>query len=276
MYGLPRLSWHAHCRLTYRPKMQWPNLNLRSVKLGTHISRVECNVGAQVRAPKALRVTLALNRDGEMGGLSPHAFNWGENMKKMNSTEEQVLFFFYHAVALQAWSMVEHAVARLAASSVEGATAAKLFSAYYGIDSFRSKLEFTARMIASDLDGNTKLKDEWKLLRTAIESASSLRNKLAHWHAVPQPSGGPGSVWHLLRPTLSPRIAKMTNQPTIKLMDLVRAQIQFRRLQVETENFNSHCRGQGDYMPLDSGSFVVPNLEQIRNQFDKFYATALK
>ena len=173
---------------------------------------------------------------------------------KITAEEEQFCFQLEHANAIQHWANVEQALASLVSDHWPRASRAGLYVAFYGIDSFRSKLEFADRLLHAMINGDGKLWDEWSTLRKKVEKLSAKRNKLAHWTRATYDREKPGRRVVLEMPVRSPRAKEVAPKgllggapdDALGVRELVEMRFQFFGVTGELWNFQEHLAGNPD------------------------------
>jgi hypothetical protein len=127
-------------------------------------------------------------------------------MTNINLTfpEEQLLFHFQHSLGMTQFAYLEEHLAALVTAEVAGAPGAALHIAFFGIENFRSKLEFADRTMEVRLKERKELLHEWKQLHAGHLAVSAKRNKFAHWSAMHYPSAKAGRRLVLLPHPLKP------------------------------------------------------------------------
>ena len=77
------------------------------------------------------------------------------NLGDLHPVEKHLLFFQEHSLAITQWAMLEQALGRLVAAGFpDRETSQAIFNAFFGIGSFRSKLEFADRYLQLRLVGD--------------------------------------------------------------------------------------------------------------------------
>lgn len=120
--------------------------------------------------------------------------------------EEQMMFWQEHSSSVTQFAQLEQALAALVASAFarERISRKALREAFFGIEAFRSKLEFADRYVHALADGVPGLLGKWEPVRRKCESASQARNMLAHWLVIHVPNEKPGRRTVLVPPALRP------------------------------------------------------------------------
>jgi hypothetical protein len=100
----------------------------------------------------------------------------------MNLTmhEEYLLFHYELGSTIGLWASVEHALAALATACVHPIEYNTVSSGFFGIENFRSKLEFVNRMVRSAAAERQEVLDEWDKLNARMKEGSSARNQIVH------------------------------------------------------------------------------------------------
>lgn len=119
-------------------------------------------------------------------------------------SEEQQMFYQEHSLGITQFAGLEGALATLVAAGVDTASSAAIRTAFFGIESFRSKLEFADRYIQLRLQGEAGLLENWASTRLGCQAANMGRNKLAHWRQITYMEGLPGRRVVLIPPLLNP------------------------------------------------------------------------
>ncbi len=122
----------------------------------------------------------------------------------INQADEQQMFHIQHSRAFVAFASLEQQLAGLLTLWADEKTAEALFNAFYGIESFRSKLEFVDRFMLNHLSGNEPGKASWKAALAACQKSADGRNKLAHWHLHGYADEKPGRRFVLIPPSINP------------------------------------------------------------------------
>lgn len=103
--------------------------------------------------------------------------------------EEEQIFYREHSKAITAFAYLEQELSLLCSIGVDETAGTLSRVAFFGIESFRSKLEFCARYTEQRLKGDVGGLGEWARLHRACVRASKERNKLAHWIVRVYPNG---------------------------------------------------------------------------------------
>lgn len=164
--------------------------------------------------------------------------------------EEQVLFHYELGKSIAQWASVEHSLGYLAAACFPQSSYSVAIAGYFGIENFRSKLEFADRMVQQVTEGRPELLQRWDALAVRIKSGSELRNKLAHWSFTNYPEGPVGRRVALTKwievlqgDSLLPKHERKRQGPALAppeaicALQLGEAQVQFRELWITLENF---------------------------------------
>lgn len=104
----------------------------------------------------------------------------------MNKDEEEWCFFHQIGYAMSMWALVEYQLHVLAVLALAPKDRFVFYSAYTGIENFRSKVGFVDRAISKGIQ-NEELKTDWEKLADRILTVSTKRNKLVHWGFVGYP-----------------------------------------------------------------------------------------
>lgn len=175
----------------------------------------------------------------------------------ISAEEEQFCFQLEHANAIQHWANVEEALASLVSDHWPKVSRAGLYVAFYGIDSFRSKLEFADRLLHAMINGDEKLWDEWSKLRKKVDKLSAKRNKLAHWTKATYEREKAGRRVVLEMPVRSPRAPRQAPEAlsapidALGVRELVEIRFQFFGVTGELWNFQEHLVGNPSVVTSD-------------------------
>lgn len=199
-------------------------------------------------------------------------------MAGVTLNEERLMFHREHSVAITQWTHIEQSLATLAAAGVPlGNASAGIANAFFGIESFRSKLEFVDRFIQRLLLGRSALLSEWAAIKGRLETSAAARNKLAHWRLVSYAEAKPSRRYVLEPPGLNPSSklaaaaakAKGKSPPTTSLgvLEVVRIRHGIFVGHIEIQNFHARAAGQAEPFV---GEFVqplkVPSLRDLRRE----------
>lgn len=165
----------------------------------------------------------------------------------------------------------------MAAGIPDRESSSAFFNAFFGIESFRGKLEFADRYLQKRLaDGPSELLSEWRSLEGRLDTASKARNKLAHWSLIGYSDGKPGKRYVLHPPAVkasnnwSKEIAKADGKvPTFALgiVDLAKWRMTFFTLVVALESIRARAANVAEPHHLNVVEFPAPRLEELRTQF---------
>lgn len=190
--------------------------------------------------------------------------------------EEQFCFYEQYATALTQWASLELQLGQMVASVSGDGQSTALFNAFFGVEDFRSKLEFADRYVQVLGQTRKELVSHWSVTKKQLQPLSETRNKLAHWQATVYSDGVLGRRQVLVPPSLKLSKRKASDdelrakgQPlhaAIGILDLAKfrsktliAMLRIGALRYLGEGVNS------DYNTMDAMSRQVdePFLDQI-------------
>jgi hypothetical protein len=103
----------------------------------------------------------------------------------MNIAEERVAFFHEIGLAVTQWAEVEAMMFHVTAVAMRNLLDADLLSyGFFSVENFRSKLEFSNKIILKRFEDNQSHIDSWIDLCKRIDACSSRRNHLAHFSVL--------------------------------------------------------------------------------------------
>jgi len=100
----------------------------------------------------------------------------------MAVTHNQEFMLFYHKLgeAIASWANVESALFNVFLRGFKKGNYDALYSAYFSIESFRSKLNAVDRVFRGSIDDKKTLAT-WTDIKDTLNTLSTARNRLAHW-----------------------------------------------------------------------------------------------
>ncbi len=122
----------------------------------------------------------------------------------LTPNEEQLMFYQEHSLCITQFAGLEQELAGIIALGRDRTTATALQTAFFGIESFRSKLEFVDRFVQELAVENRAQLDLWRDCHETTKQAQERRNKLAHWSLVVYADDIPGRRVVLVPPPLNP------------------------------------------------------------------------
>lgn len=200
----------------------------------------------------------------------------------MNLTmnEEHGMFHYELGNCITYWAFVEQSLCNLAAGCVGAGDYNTIVNGFYGIENFRSKLQFVDRMVQSAVSDRPELLRAWTLLDKRITQASVVRNQLVH-RTIGIYDKAPVGKRYALVPHLElhravvifPLVRMMESKPPAEAMflrQLAAAQSRFFGVQVSIANFKDSMAGDAKFFPesLERG-LAIPDLRSLRSRFRK-------
>lgn len=176
----------------------------------------------------------------------------------MKLVEEEVAFFYHVGSAMQQWAYLERKLQSLACACVSPIDRPSIATAFWGIENFRSKLQFTTALVLGKLGKTIQIEEDWAVLDARIRSASSKRNAIAHGVTNLVADEVPGRRWGLIPwilpsepdPKRKPRMpsskARKAKQPSyaICMTNLELARGEFHAVMTALVNFEEALRGR--------------------------------
>jgi len=122
----------------------------------------------------------------------------------LNMGEEQLMLYHEHSKAIFQFTLLEGLLASLVTNWAEDEQGKILFNSFYGIENFRSKLEFLDRFMLNHIGDNAEHKKAWKFALDKCKAVAQERNKLAHWYMAFYSDERPGRRIVMIPPAFNP------------------------------------------------------------------------
>ena len=176
----------------------------------------------------------------------------------MQLAEEEVAFFYHLGTAMQQWAYLERILQGLACACVSPIDRPSIATAFWGIENFRSKLQFTSALVSVKFGNTPQIAEDWAALEARIKSASAKRNAIAHGVSNLVPHEVPGRRWGLVPwiPPAEPEPKRKSKAPSPKakkakqpsyafcMLNLELARGEFHAVMTAIVNFHEALRGR--------------------------------
>ena len=113
--------------------------------------------------------------------------------RALSVTEETLMFAHERSTAIEMFVHIEQMLAALMSAGVDLQAATALGSAFFGIESFRGKLEFADRFVQHKVQHQPELLALWEGARKACQAANAGRIKVVHYGQTHYVGGRPRS-----------------------------------------------------------------------------------
>jgi hypothetical protein len=187
----------------------------------------------------------------------------------MREAEEGVAFFHELGVAITTWARLEHtlfAVTSWSFAKRAKATFPDFHTAYFSIENFRAKLQFSDTIISGAVKG-TPLANDWAALVAQLATRAKARNRLAHHPMSFFPENPVGRrvalVPHIAAPASGKRKPKYP-PGALFVRDVARVKHEFLATMTTLENFSSRVQGEPEFWPKsDERPRDPPTIHQL-------------
>lgn len=221
-------------------------------------------VGHQPHAPQHAKWDAAHNR-------IINDFRSRPDRQPMNLEEEQVCFYGEIGLAITNWAHVEDRLRRLVMSCVIEPGRSAIAVGFVSIENFRSKLDFTDKVVRRSYHGKLN-EEEWAKLVDRARRASFRRNKLAH-RRIRRIEKAEVGRRYALEPWISTkdewkRAGDDKPLPgALCLRDIVAIRFEFVALTYALENFCSRLEGRKEPHPKSAEQpQYPPTIRQIKHR----------
>lgn len=182
-------------------------------------------------------------------------------VRPLSATEEDLMFHYNHSQGIFFFSLVERQLATVVSGWTGESEAGILFNAFYGIDTFRGKLEFADRYMQHRLGaGDKEAVKPWKRAYELCQKAADNRNKLAHWYSARFPNEKKGMRVVLVPPSFGPSttfaLDKRAEQPgmapgySLGVLGLLQIQSSAMKAFYALVAMQAIMKGNGDSFPM--------------------------
>ena len=124
--------------------------------------------------------------------------------RPLSISEEQLLFAQEHSAAITQFVNLEQILGDLVAAGIDKTSSRAVRTAFFGIESFRAKLEFTDRYIQLRVSDSPELLALWANVLRACNTANTGRNQVVHYSKITYVQGEPGRRIVLVPPPANP------------------------------------------------------------------------
>jgi hypothetical protein len=190
----------------------------------------------------------------------------------MREAEERVAFFHELGVAITTWARLEYtlfAVTSWCFAKRARAHFPGFHKAYFSIENFRAKLQFSDTIISGAVK-DTPSASDWAVLVDQLATRAKARNRLAHNPTSFFPDNPVGRRVALVsRVGLSTSGKRKPKYPPDALFvrDVVRVQREFFATMMALENFSSRALGEKEFWPkADEQPQNPPTIHQLVRQ----------
>jgi hypothetical protein len=200
------------------------------------------------------------------------------NKTPMTMNEEAIALHFLLGRAISAWASVERSLCAVSSACFTKHNFNSSTLMFFSIDNFRSKLQSVDNLFSTKFDGTKNARD-WERIHQTLERLSSIRNKLAHYHAVTY-TGIPGRRI-ILVPILSktPRLKQKTPKPpagSLAIRDIAYAIHQFEAVGHALDFLFLRVTKQKHHLPASlTQEGDVPTMEAITYQIRSIFSEML-
>jgi len=195
----------------------------------------------------------------------------------LQPVEEQMMFWQEHSTAIAQFAQLELGLAQLVSAGVDEGVRKAMHAAFFGIEAFRSKLEFADRFVRIRVEGSGPLTDRWTAVHALCKRSSEGRNKLAHWVVIHHTSAKPGEQVVLVPPSMNPK-DKMAAEPDWKTSQtppsyalgvrrLVEIRYGFFDATIQLRRFLAEASGSPDPFPSYTTRAQAPTLAKLIESF---------
>lgn len=134
-------------------------------------------------------------------------------------------FYFHFSSCINLWALTESRLAYITCCCVEECSRGMLYEAYSSIENFRSKLEFSTKLIFEKFSSNNIAKEHWEKIRAQLTKCAGKRNRIAHGNIINMPFNAVGKryavvPWHYENPYMKGH-ADSKSDNNIYLKDLL-------------------------------------------------------
>lgn len=191
----------------------------------------------------------------------------------MTAEQERAAFYYELGVAITQWAHVERTLCDIATfcfardpSNFSMEQYADHYDAFFAIENFRSKVEYTSAVFERRY-GTTDYSTDWKTLANKLGKRATMRNHLAHYPVMNYVDTPPGR-----RICIAPRQIHLGKSPTylagaLFLADIIGIRLRFRALDRQLESFLGRLRGLKDTREeRPSLSPDMPTIQKILDQ----------
>ncbi len=102
----------------------------------------------------------------------------------LSINEEQLVFGFEHSLTITQFAALEQILGDLVAAGADARSRNAVRTAFFGIESFRTKLEFADRYVQLLVKDSPDLLERWRIVLKACNKANIGRNHVVHYTKI--------------------------------------------------------------------------------------------
>ena len=190
----------------------------------------------------------------------------------MTAEQERALFYHELGRALSQWAYVELDLRHLITACVPIEARRFVAVGYFSIENFRSKLAYCDSIVVESKHATTTVL-RWQPLADRIRTASSRRNRLAHWTMMMYPRGKTGRRCALVEwapnEFSAPSKQELDKNPSgppssaICLRQVLEARYEFESLTPALANLRAAFLGEPESWPEDNSVPAIPKSPEM-------------